>query len=71
MARVSPRWGYTSIQGRPGNLGYRVGRATVARVFKENGLEPAPKRSREMSWTAFLKAQWAGMAAIDFTTVEV
>lgn len=45
MARTSPRWGYTSIQDRLCNLGYRVGRATVARVLKENGLEPAPKRS--------------------------
>jgi putative transposase len=71
MARISPRWGYTSIQDRLGNLGYRVGRATVARILKEHGLEPAPKRSRGVSWTTFLKAQWSGMAAIDFTTVEV
>jgi len=71
IARASPRWGYTSIQDRLRNLGYRVGRATVARILKESGLEPAPKRSRGVSWTKFLKAQWSGIAAIDFTTVEV
>ena len=71
MARAAPRWGYTSIQNRLSNLGHRVSRSTVARILKEHGLEPAAKRSRGMTWTAFLKAQWAGMAAIDFTTVEV
>ena len=71
MARASPRWGYTSIQNRLSNRGHRVSRSTVARILKEHGLEPAAKRSRGMTWTAFLKAQWAGMAAIDFTTVEV
>ncbi len=71
MARSSPRWGYTRVQDRLRNLGYRVGRTMVARILKEHGLEPAPKRSRGTSWTTFLKAQWAGIAAIDFTTVEV
>lgn len=71
MARSSSRWGYTCIQDRLRNLGYRVGRTTVARILKEHGPEPGPKRSRGTSWTAFLRTQWPGIAAIDFTTVEV
>jgi transposase InsO family protein len=71
MARTEPRWGYTSIRDRLRNLGHRVSRATVANILKAHGLEPAPKRSRRTSWSAFLKAQWAGLAAMDFTTVEV
>ena len=39
MARTSPRWGYTSIQDRLRNLGYRVGRATVARI-RRGGAHP-------------------------------
>lgn len=71
MARTESRWGYTSIRDRLRNLGYRVSRATVANVLKEHGLEPAPQRSRGTSWSTFLKAHWTGLAAIDFTTVEV
>jgi hypothetical protein len=71
MARTEPRWGYTSIRDRLRNLGHRVSRATVAKILKAHGWEPAPKRSRGNSWSAFLKAHWAGIAAMDFTTVEV
>ena len=71
MARTEPRWGYTSIRDRLRNLGHHVSRATVAKILKEHGLEPAPLRERQRSWSAFLKAQWAGIAAMDFTTVEV
>ena len=42
----------------------------MAKILKEHGLEPAPKRGRRLSWAAFLQAQWAGIAAMDFTTVE-
>ena len=48
VARTEPRWGYTSIRDRLSNLGYRVGRTTVARILKEHGLEPAPQRNRGM-----------------------
>jgi len=71
MARTESRWGYTSIRDRLRNLGCRVSRATVANVLKAHGLEPVPKRSRGTAWSTFLKAHWAGLAAIDFTTVEV
>src|SRR5262245_12100825 len=71
MARSDSRWGYTSIQDRLRNLGHRVSRATVANVLREQGLEPAPTRSRGSRWSAFLYARWDSIAAIDFTTIEV
>ena len=71
LARNDSNWGYRSIRDRLGNLGHQVSRATVASVLREHGMEPAPKRSKGMSWSTFLKAHWPQMAAIDFTTVEV
>ena len=71
MARNDSTWGYRSIRDRLGNLGHQVSRATVANVLREYGMEPAPKRSKGMSWSTFLKAHWPQLAAIDFTTVEV
>ena len=41
MARENPRWGYTRIQGAlQYNLGHRVGRTTVANIFKEERNRP-------------------------------
>jgi transposase len=71
LARNDSHWGYSSIQDRLQNLGYRVSRSTVASVLKEHGIEPAPTRGQRMSWTTFMKAHWSNLAAIDFTTVEV
>ncbi len=67
----NPLWGYTSIRDRLHHLGHRVSRSTVVNIMKEHGLDPAPKRSRSMSWSKFLKAHWPGLAAMDFTTIEV
>ena len=50
MARENPRWGYSRIQGALENLGHRVSRTTVANLLKQNGIDPAPKRRRGMSW---------------------
>src|SRR6476659_8860823 len=69
MAQENPTWGYTRIQGALKNLGHHVGRATVARILKANGLLPAPKRPT--SWQTFLRAHWRAIAAADFFTTEV
>jgi hypothetical protein len=37
----------------------------------EAGIEPAPERSKRTSWSAFLRAHWGAIAAMDFFTVEV
>jgi putative transposase len=41
------------------------------RILLEVGIEPAPERSRKMSWGKFLRAHWGAIAAMDFFTVEV
>ena len=69
MAEDNPRWGYTRIQGALKNLGHQVGRSTVARILKAQGLPPAP--TRPTSWQTFLRAHWGAIAAADFFTTEV
>ena len=43
----------------------------MRQILKEQGIEPAPDRKRQATWSTFLKAHWEVLAAIDFTTVEV
>ena len=69
LARENAGWGYTRLFGAIRNLELPIGRTTIRRILKENGIEPAPER--ETSWRQFLKAQAAAMAAMDFFTTEV
>jgi hypothetical protein len=71
MALENPSWGYTRIRGALANLGHEVGRGTIASVLKENGMEPAPERSKHTRWSTFLKAHWECLTATDFLSVEV
>jgi len=49
------------------NLRITVGRTTIARILKEEGIDPAPRRS--MKWSTFLQAHWDVIAAADMLTV--
>ena len=69
FARENPIWGYSRIQGAIGDLGHQVGRTTVSRILKREGIKPAPERPS--SWRAFIKATWGECAAADFFTTEV
>lgn len=71
MAQENPSWGYTRIRGALANLGHQVGRATIANILREHGIEPAPERDRHTRWSTFLKAHWKCLTATDFLTVEV
>lgn len=71
MALENPSWGYTRIRGALANLGYEIGRGTIASILKENGIEPAPERGKHTRWSTFLKAHWECLTATDFLTVEV
>jgi hypothetical protein len=51
------------------SLGHRVGRGTVARTLKDNGIKPTP--DRPSSWKILLRAHWGELAATDFFTTEV
>jgi hypothetical protein len=71
MAKENPTWGYDRIQGALANLGHQVSDQTVGNILKQHGVEPAPERKRQTTWTTFIKAHWDVLAAIDFTTIEV
>ena len=64
MALDNPSWGYTRIRGALANLGYQVGRGTIANILKENGIEPAPERDGRTRWSTFLKGS-LGMSGSD------
>jgi hypothetical protein len=71
MALENPSCGYTRIRGALANLGHEVGRGTIASILKENGIVPAPERSKNTRWSTFLKAHWECLTATDFLSVEV
>src|SRR5450432_119316 len=71
MARESPSWGYTRLRGALHDLGFDVARSTVQRILRDNGIEPAPRRGKTLSWSTFLRAHWGAIAAADFFSVEV
>lgn len=71
MASNNPGWGYTRLCGALYNLGHDIGRNTVKRVLRDNGIDPAPLRTKGVSWSTFLKAHWGAIAATDFFSVEV
>ncbi len=71
MALENRSWGYTRIKGALANLGHKVGRGTIAKTLREQGIDPAPQRAQHTSWSTFLKAHWECVTATDFFTVEV
>jgi len=69
LARENPGWGYPRIAGEPRKLGVAVSPTTVRKIPRDHGLGPAGMRGA-MSWSEFLRAQAAGVLAVDFFTVE-
>jgi transposase InsO family protein len=69
LARENPRWGYQRIAGELKNLGIPVSTTTVRKILRDHGLGPAGRRGG-MTWRQFLRAQAAGVLAVDFFTVE-
>jgi len=61
--------GLPADRGECRKLGIRVSATSVRRILRHHRLDPAPRHGGP-SWTAFLRAQAAGMLACDFLTVE-
>jgi transposase InsO family protein len=71
MATQNTTWGYTRLRGALQNVGYQVGRNTIKRILREQGIDPAPLRRKQYSWATFIKAHLGVITACDFFTVEV
>ena len=69
LAGENPRWGYLRIVGECRTLGVRVSATSVRRILGRHRIGPAPRRGGP-TWTEFLRAQAAGLLAVDFFTVE-
>ncbi|WP_248960195.1 integrase core domain-containing protein [Sphaerisporangium perillae] len=69
LARENSSWGYERIRGELKNLGYRVSGATIRRILKRAGLEPAPRRGNDQ-WRDFIRAHAASTLACDFFSVD-
>jgi hypothetical protein len=65
MAHENSGWGYMRIRGALFNLGHDIGRNTIKRILLDAGIDPAPERAKRMSWSAFLRAHWGAIAAMD------
>ena len=71
VASENPGFGYTRIRDVLHNLGVETSRSTVKRILDEQGVVPAPERSRVTTWGDFLSAHWDGLVAGDFFQIEV
>ncbi|MCG5051475.1 MAG: integrase core domain-containing protein [Myxococcales bacterium] len=70
LANENLGWGHTKIRDALRGLKIEIGRTTVANILAEEGLEPAPERTKRKTWAAFLKSHWSTLYACDFFSVE-
>ena len=69
LARENPLWGHRRIHGELTKLGVTVSPSTVWEILHAAGVDPAPRRSGP-GWRQFLRAQAAGIVAVDFLHVD-
>jgi transposase len=69
LATENPLWGYRRIHGELTKLGVTVAPSTVWEILRAAGIDPAPRRSGP-TWRQFLRAQAAGILAVDFLHVD-
>ena len=69
LATENPLWGYRRIHGELTKLGVTVAPSTVWEILHAAGIDPAPRRTGP-TWRQFLRAQAAGILAVDFLHVD-
>ena len=69
LAKENPLWGYRRIHGEMTKLGVTVAPSTVWEILRAAGIGPAPGRAGP-TWRQFLRAQAAGILAVDFFHVD-
>ena len=69
LAKENPLWGHRRIHGELAKLGVAVAPSTVWEILHAAGIDPAPRRSGP-GWRQFLRAQAAGIVAVDFLHVD-
>jgi transposase InsO family protein len=68
---INTGWGAERIKGALAHLGIDLCHQTVLNVLKRNGLHPAPRRLKDVSWASFLAMHRDVTVATDFFTSEV
>ena len=58
-------WGKPPVFAMPSRDGF------IVMLNQADGIDPAPRRRRGMSWRTFLQVHWETVSAADFFTVEV
>jgi putative transposase len=69
LARENPLWGHRRIHAELLKLGVTIAPSTVWQIPHAAGIDPAPRRSGP-GWRQFLRAQAAGIVAVDFLHVD-
>jgi putative transposase len=69
LAKENPLWGYRQIHGELAKLGDTIAQSTVHEIQPAAGIDPAPRRAGP-TWRQFVRAQAAGILAVDFLHVD-
>ena len=74
LAKENCTWGYRRIVGELRKLRLHVGRSSVRRILKDEGLTPSPHRrgrAEETVWRKFIRLHLNTLVAADFFTKNV
>jgi putative transposase len=74
LAKDNASWGYRRIIGELRKLRLRIGRSSVRRILKDEGLTPSPTRrgrAEETVWRKFIRLHVNTLVACDFFTKSV
>jgi len=69
LAKENPQLGYRRIQGELIKHGIRLAPSTIARILKDHGMRPGPRRAGP-TWQEFLRTQASHIVATDFFTMD-